>query len=130
MDVNEYFKLARNKFGFSPRAVCADGFSVSIQASYGHYCTPRQMECLGGYTAVELGYPSRWDAVTCSLLKDYSHDVDAENETVFGYVPVEIVNQLLEAHGGIKWVSLHQNQLVEVRFYPLIAEESRERENW
>ena len=39
-----------------PRIVCADGFSLSVQASNGHYCTPRSN--YGPYSRVEVGYPS------------------------------------------------------------------------
>ena len=39
--------------------VCADGFEMSVQASRGHYCSPR--EDVGPYTTVEIGFPNRRD---------------------------------------------------------------------
>ena len=41
---------------YNPRIVCADGFSMSVQAHAGSYCTPRQNE--GPHTHMEGGYPS------------------------------------------------------------------------
>ena len=40
---------------FNPRIVCADGFSMSVQAHGGSYCTPRQAE--GPHTHMEGGFP-------------------------------------------------------------------------
>lgn len=78
------------------RMECMDGFSISVQASSGHYCQPRENEAWP-YREVELGYPSEVD----NSISDYAEDPDT-NETVFGYVPIDIVNQLVEKHGGIK----------------------------
>lgn len=78
------------------RMECMDGFSISVQASSGHYCQPRENEAWP-YREVELGYPSEVD----NSISNYAEDPDT-NETVFGYVPIDIVNQLVEKHGGIK----------------------------
>lgn len=82
-------------YGHRPRVHCADGFSVSVQASQFHYCRPR-IDNAGKYNAVELGYPSAAD----DLITDYAEDV-TYTDTVYGYVPVEIVDKLIEKHGGI-----------------------------
>ena len=39
------------------QVICADGFSMSVQASETHYCSPRETGA-ERYTAVEIGYPS------------------------------------------------------------------------
>lgn len=78
-------------------AVCADGFSVSIQASSTNYCSPRNNE--GPYIRVELGFPSEKD----SILLPYAEDSSNPTETVYGYVPSAVVLECLELHGG--WVS-------------------------
>lgn len=81
-----------------PYAIMADGFGISIQASSGHYCKPR-IDSNGkriSYTHVELGFPSEED----ELINDYAED-DNYTETVYGYVPVEVVDKLIEKHGGI-----------------------------
>lgn len=82
-----------------PRVVCKDGFTISIQASDYHYCTPREtFKPREGktYSSVELGYPSMKD----DLITFYAEDDDYTN-TVYGWVPVDIVVKLLEKHGGI-----------------------------
>ena len=83
------------------RVTCNDGFSVSIQASSHHYCEPRETFCPENsriYTSVELGFPSKAD----ELITDYAEDKDIPTDTVYGFVPVEIVAELIKKHGGIK----------------------------
>ena len=46
---------------------------------------------------MELGYPSEPD----ELIKEYAEDWDDLTDTVYGYVPIEVVDKLLEKHGGI-----------------------------
>lgn len=83
-----------------PRIVCKDGYSFSYQASAYHYCTPRSTfkpNEKEKYTQVELGYPSEDD----ELIHDYCEDPDHATYDIYPYVPVRIVNQLIEKHGGI-----------------------------
>jgi len=77
-----------------PRVVCADGFSMSVQADEGKYCSPRDDK--GPYTAVEIGFPSAY----CFYLQDYAEDSSKPTETVYGWVPVEQVYLCIDAHGG------------------------------
>ena len=79
-----------------PRIVCKDGYSVSVQASGFHYCQPR-VDGADKYESVELGFPNREDP----LINDYAEDDGDLTRTVYGYVPVEVVNELIEKHGGI-----------------------------
>lgn len=79
-----------------PRAKCNDGFSISVQASFCHYCEPRQ-DGLEEYDSVELGYPSSPD----KLIADYAEDDEDLTNTVYGYVPIDVVEKLIEKHGGI-----------------------------
>ena len=56
MMTNEFFNTAgtdRNR-----QVVCADGFTMSVQAHDGAYCTPR-MSGAPVYTHVEVGFPSQ-----------------------------------------------------------------------
>lgn len=55
------------------RVVCKDGTTISVQASFHHYCTPRSN--LGPYTHVEV-----WSA----------------------QVPIEVVAQFIDNHGGFE----------------------------
>ena len=96
MTINEFLQKT-NYYGFGrrPRVHCADGFSVSVQASQFHYCRPR-IDSAEKYNAVELGFPSAAD----DLIIDYAED-NSYTDTVYGYVPVEVVDKLIEKHGGI-----------------------------
>lgn len=79
-----------------PRIYCNDGYSVSVQASEFHYCSPR----LNGnqdYESVELGFPSSED----ELINEYAEEIGNYTDTVYGYVPIEVVEKLIEKHGGI-----------------------------
>ncbi len=109
MNINEYLSATikgsvRNLFDtkiksypiIRPRLVCKDGFQMSVQASEGHYCEPRE-NFLNHYDSVEIGYPSEEEL----LLLDYAEDPDELTDTVYGYVPTELVDKVLEKHGGI-----------------------------
>lgn len=78
------------------RLECRDGFSVSMQASTFHYCSPR--DNAGPYTHVELGYPYPAD----EMLMPYAEDKNDPTGTVYGHVPLEVVARLVAAHGGLK----------------------------
>ncbi len=80
-----------------PRVTCADGFSMSIQAGEYLYSTPRLNLLSGDYTAVEVGFPSARE----EALMPFAEDADTPTSTVYGYVPVEIVEAVIAAHGGL-----------------------------
>jgi hypothetical protein len=76
--------------------VCKDGFTVSIQAGEAHYCWPR-IDDAPRWESVELGYPSSSDY----LITEYAEDADNLTESVYGWVPVDVVYLLLTKHGGV-----------------------------
>lgn len=109
-----------------PRIVCNDGYSVSVQVSEHSYCAPRytqwqnedgwqvvngaywgssetprnfETDNFTPYESVELGFPSEED----ELINEYAEG-DDYTDTVYGYVPVDIVEKLIEKHGGFKGV--------------------------
>ena len=102
--VNEYLKKNQEfdmcAFGKFPKAVkraeFRDGFNISIQANEYAYCTPRKTSAWP-YERVELGFPSEID----ELIEPFAES-PGTTETVYGYVPIDIVNELAEKHGGIK----------------------------
>ena len=99
MTINEFLqKYRRTECGLNitrPRVRCADGFTVSVQAGCGIYSTPN---CdADAYTHVELGYPSRKE----EALMEYTENRRWPTETVYSNVPVELVDKVFEAHGGI-----------------------------
>lgn len=82
------------------KIVCADGFTMSVQASDFHYCDPRD-NC-GPYTTAEVGFPSAKDPE----LEKFAEDPDALIEggavqTVYGYVPAEVIMEVIERRGGM-----------------------------
>lgn len=106
-NTNLFLKLTRSRdqsgyFRVRPAVKCEDGFEVSIQASYGHYCTPRVNDA-PRYESVELGYPSMVD----DLILEYAETPSEPTHTVYGQVPVEIVDQLIEKHGGMVDIREH-----------------------
>lgn len=87
------FAIVRNP----ARAIlCADGFMVSIQASSSHYCSPRAND--GPYSHFELGYPSEPD----DLITEYAEDGERLTQTVYPMVPLQVVLDLVNRHGGVK----------------------------
>jgi hypothetical protein len=77
-----------------PRIVCADGFSVSVQARSFVYCSPRNDE--GPWTQVELGFPSEYE----HLIMEWAETPSDPTETVYGWVPTEVVMEVIASHGG------------------------------
>lgn len=77
-----------------PRIECKDGFTMSVQASRTHYCSPRLDE--GFWSSVEVGYPSERE----ELLMPYVENAAEPTETVYGYVPICVVAKVIDKHGG------------------------------
>ena len=98
---------------------CKDGFSMSVQASSGHYCSPRND--VGPYIEVEVGYPSEYtpelrpymEKPNTYYVDNNGNDVDYTPEeyeerviahstnTVYGWVPSAIVADVIKKHGGV-----------------------------
>jgi hypothetical protein len=86
------FKMKRNK-----KVVCADGFSMSVQAFDGAYCTPREDDA-EQYIEVEIGYPSARE----ELIMDWIEVPDGiPTESVYPYTPVGVVTTVIVKHGGM-----------------------------
>ena len=78
------------------KAICGNGFEVSIQATAGMRCNPQDNK--GPWTSVELGYPSQdmWD----DFLK-HAELPQQPRETVYSYVPINLVEQYITYCKGI-----------------------------
>lgn len=79
-----------------PRIVCADGTTLSVQANEHVYCSPRDNK--GPYSAVEVGFPS---AEPPEIWQQYAEEPDRPTDTVYAYVPIELVSFFIARHGGI-----------------------------
>jgi hypothetical protein len=109
MDLNEYLMSQRDMndtqvageitMPLAKRIECADGFSISVQATYGAYCSPRRN--IGPWYEVACGFPSD----TPDIIMAYAETPEKPTETVYGYVPVDLVEQLIAQHGGAKEAS-------------------------
>lgn len=71
------------------RVVCKDGTTISVQASAFHCCTPRSN--FGPYTSVEV-----W----CASVMPTEFDYDEEGPSA--QVPIELVAQFIDNHGGFE----------------------------
>lgn len=84
----------RSSFPLAKRITCRDGFSLSVQATHGAYCSPRQN--IGPWYEVEVGFPS----AAPELILHKAEEEDKPTETVYPYVEIELVEQLIALHGG------------------------------
>jgi hypothetical protein len=82
-----------------PYLRCKDGFSMSVQASRSHYCFPKLDG--GPYTSVEVGFPTEKE----ELLMPFSSEV-CWWDNVYGWVPLSVVQQVIDNHGGFAQVSV------------------------
>ena len=88
-------RIGKDKFALVKKIECADGFSVSAQANEINYCSPRE-SFLTDYSLVELGYPSDYMG---DEFVEYCEDKENTTNTVYSYVPVELVEALIDSHG-------------------------------
>ncbi len=94
-----------------PRVLCPDGYTVSIQAGRGLYCEPYANLKDGNYVEVELGYPNKAD----ELILEYAECPESPTGSVYGYVPIKIVEELCKKHGGIVGMDISNTILSDAR---------------
>ena len=104
-------RLASRERGSSARQLrrwqlfCADGYEVSIQASSGHYCCPRE-DRAWPYSRFELGFPTAAD----EELKTCAEDPETLTATVYGFVPVSNILMVIAKHGGPSITAFHPSK--------------------
>ena len=76
--------------------ICADGFRMSVQGHEGAYCEPR-LNHQKKYNLVEIGFPSAEEPLIMPWVEDETNPTD----TIYGYVPVGIVTNVIVKHGGM-----------------------------
>lgn len=86
----------------TPRLVLADGTSMSVQYHWSSYCSPRpeveeKVSSSVSVLSAEIGFPSR----EISEIMEYAEDRENPTDTVYGYVPVRLINSVIAAAGGI-----------------------------
>lgn len=89
-----------------PMLVCNDGLELSVQASAGHYCTPKQ-DGIQEYNSVEVYADAEaWNGLTENEQRMLSHGHrDDGGGICAGWTPVAVVEQIVENHGGINPLS-------------------------
>ena len=103
MKINEFIQKYRKvkklvpgiTSSHTPHVVCNDGFKMSVQAGESLYSEPRDV--VDSYEEAEIGFPSAEE----SLLASYAEDQENLCDTVYGYVPCSVIDQVINKHGGI-----------------------------
>lgn len=91
-------KVYDDNYFHLPRIFCNDGFSISIQICKSSYSESENgIRTFGiDWKLVEWGFPSQpIDA------EKYMCESSETTTSVGGYVPVELMEELIEEHGGI-----------------------------
>lgn len=103
--VNKWIKA--NRVGKQPlihrTAQLGDGTRLSIQASTGHYCTPRNVDA-DHYTSVEaMVYGPRSGRYKRSQLPGYITPWldNSTDYALLAWVPVEVLSRFIAERGGI-----------------------------
>jgi hypothetical protein len=97
MNLDEFTRetYKTDSFYIRPRIHCNDGFNFSVQGGDGKYSTPRRNE--KEFMAMEIGFPSEVE----ELILDFAEEKYNPTETVYGYVDTNIIQQVIDKHGGI-----------------------------
>lgn len=91
--VHEHF--AKHSGPVRRHLVCADGTTMSVQASKFHYCSPR--EDTGPWGCVEV-----WCIRGPHGRTIYPRSFGGGKDEPYSFVPVSVVNKFIHRHGGIK----------------------------
>lgn len=99
--VNDY--LAKNRksetYPVAPAMFFKRGGHMSVQASEGHYCSPKSNT--GPYTMVEVFVSSPRLKVPKSFGKPMKNPDRKDKTRTFTWVPVSAVNEEIKRRGGI-----------------------------
>ena len=79
-----------------------DDLWLSVQASYGHYCSPRKtLLNLEDYRSMEFALMDKEGNFTSvsEILPDFPklEEIEEYRDTVYAYVPVNLINELYKA---------------------------------
>lgn len=85
-----------------PHIYCKDGFHLSVQAGSPWYCQPRKALESGEYEAVEVGGLSEKE----DLLLPYAEESRKPKATVYAFVPVSVVEEVIAKHGGVNYKAI------------------------
>ena len=82
--------------------ICKDGFTMSVQASNHHYCSPRINDAKA-YLEVEIGFPNKRESLLNKYVEGVNRYDDDSNftEAIYPYTPAEVVIKVIMKHGGM-----------------------------
>lgn len=103
MTINEYLEKHKEFYtvgdkeylSLRPHIFCKSGLKFSAQASEFHYCSPRHNST--PYFSIEIGYPSE----RVEKLIPYAENSNDPSDTVYSWVSVELIDEIIEENGGI-----------------------------
>ena len=114
MTINQFIKKYRSvkeysinpdgvmKVSRNPKLVCKDGFTMSVQTGQSLYSSPRDVA--DKYEQAEVGFPSSPEPLITKYAEDWEVEGDDDQrlcDTVYPYVPVELIDEVIHKHGGI-----------------------------
>lgn len=73
-----------------------NGLRLSIQGSYGHYCTPRKTLPYCKYTSMEFALCTEKGFADVKEYLDTNEYDEYFDGSVYGYVPVELIEKLYQ----------------------------------
>ena len=82
-----------------PPIICNDGLSLSVQAGVNYYCSPQEEIDTFEYDAVEV-------FKTEELKDDIRMNMFELDKYVYAYVPVELIDLIIEEHKGINYEAI------------------------
>ena len=80
------------------RIVCADGFTMSVQANLYTHCMPRDNDCRW-YAAVEVGFPSEREELLMPWMDMMS--MQGPTTSIYPFTPAKVVMDVIVKHGGM-----------------------------
>jgi len=97
--LSDWLEASREPFAggavpLAPWIECRRGLVLSVQASGFHYSVPRRNT--GPYRRVEVGFPNR----KIRELLRYAEGRKRPKDTVYGWVPVAVVEKVIRKYGG------------------------------
>ena len=108
-----------------PRVYCNDGVSLSIQAGKSKYCTPRDDD--GPYWTMEVGFIRDANGVLMAPPESWAAHSDGPfPSSIYGYVPVEMIDAFIAEHGGKKESGTIDGEVVSRSVGKLTVKENKE----
>ena len=108
-------QLRRERKPLAKSIHCKDGFTMSVQASSEHFCSPRNNS--GPYDGVEVTYPSEWEDLLLPFTDnntDRTPVICATAPTLYVNVPPSTIRAVIKKHGGLTLDSGNLPPMVEV----------------